>query len=288
MTVAVPAEARLGEGPAWLGGDLLWVDLLAGRLHRSDPRDGTDRVSDYGGVLGAAVPVAEAEPGDADPLFAAVTGDGYAVLGNGAATVLATVTAEPDRRMNDGKCDPRGRFWAGSTTFDCRPGGGGLHVWERGRGVRRELAGLTLPNGLGWSLDGTSFYLIDSMVGTLTRYPYDLDEGRLSGPGRVVATFPASSGLPDGLAVDAEDCLWVAFFDGWCLRRLAPDGRLLAEVPLPVRYPTSCAFGAGTDLYVTTARDRLSEVELVDQPMAGSVLVLDAGVGGAPVGRCVL
>jgi sugar lactone lactonase YvrE len=144
------------------------------------------------------------------------------------------------------------------------------------------VAPVTISNGLGWSPDGAAMYFIDTPTRTIRRFAFDVESGAIGEP--VVLDLSAWSGLPDGMAVDVEGNLWVAFWGGWAVRRFSGAGELLSEIAVPVACPTSCTFGGpGLDeLLITTARVGLSEDELGDQPLAGSVLVADPGVTGRP------
>ena len=144
----------------------------------------------------------------------------------------------------------------------------------------------TISNGIGWSLDGTTMYYIDSITQQVAAFAYDLDSAEV-GERQLFAEIDATDGLPDGLAVDAEGGVWVCLFGGGRLRRYAPDGSLDREIVLPLTNPTCPGFG-GTDLrtlYVTTARHRLSEEQLAREPLAGALLQLDVGVAGLPANR---
>lgn len=281
VDVAVAARAQVGESPVWdtRTGRLAWVDIPAGTLHSSDVTTGATTSWDVGVLLGAVVP---RDVGG----WAAVTGEGYALLDGSdhRARTVAAVTPERDRRMNDGKCDPWGRFWGGSTATAFAVGLGALHRWTGDGPAEQVRGGLGLPNGLGWSPDGSTMYLADSV----TRVLYDVavldgPSGRL-GVWRELVRFSAADGVPDGLAVDAEGNVWLAMWGGGCLRVLDPRGDEVRRVDVPVSQPASCAFGPSGQLYVTTARAGLTEQALHDEPEAGSVLVLDAGVAGAAVG----
>lgn len=280
VAVAVPARAQVGESPVWdtTTGRLVWVDIPAGLLHSSDVTTGATVSWDVGVLLGAVVP----RNGGG---WAAVTGEGFALLegpGHRARTV-AVVTPERDRRMNDGKCDPWGRFWGGSTATPAAAGLGALHRWTGDGPAERSRDGLGLPNGLGWSPDGSTMYLADSVARAL--YTVDVLDGPsgLLGVWRELVRFPEDDGVPDGLAVDVEGNVWLAMWGGSCLLVLTPRGDQLRRVDVPVSQPASCAFGPSGHLYVTTARAGLDEHALHSEPRAGSVLVLDAGVDGAPI-----
>jgi sugar lactone lactonase YvrE len=274
--IVVRTPATLGEGPCWDHGTLLWVDLVAGTLHRSDPSTGRDEVRELGGVLGAVVPTT-------DGRFAVVTGEGFGLLDDAGLTIVDPITQSPAMRMNDGKCDDAGRFWAGSTAYGFPEGRGSLHVWTYSAPPSRVAeTGYTLPNGLGWSPDNTAMYVVDSLRREVYAYDFDLGAGEIANR-RTLHTFGPGDGLPDGLAVDAQGGLWIALHGGGCIRHLDEQGALVGDAPLPVPQPTSCAFGNGSDLYVTSARDGLTTEDLVEHPLSGSVFRLDAGVTGRAV-----
>ena len=145
------------------------------------------------------------------------------------------------------------------------------------------LTGLTVSNGLGWSPDGATMYFIDSPTQRVDVFEFDVETGDVANR-RPMLDFPKGFGLPDGMTVDEEGFLWVAFWSGSAVRRIHPDGRVVAVVELPVSQVTSCAFGGDdlSDLYVTSARDSLSDAQLREQPQAGGVFRLRPGVRGLP------
>jgi sugar lactone lactonase YvrE len=176
--------------------------------------------------------------------------------------------------MNDGACDPQGRFWAGSMALDERPGAGSLYRLDRGGEVTTVLSSLTIANGLGWSPDGATMYHADSGPGTITAYDFDAASGQLDRPRIIVRP---RRGVPDGLTVDDEGLLWVALFGGACVVRYHPAGREVARIPLPVSQPTCCAL-VGTRLFITTASRDVAAAE----PDAGRLFVAEVGVAGPP------
>ncbi|WP_327241692.1 SMP-30/gluconolactonase/LRE family protein [Streptomyces sp. NBC_01320] len=279
ITVAIPGKARVGEGPFWDGetGQLTWVDILAGRVHTADPAAPRPHTLTLPTFVGAAVPKASGG-------YVAATTEGFTdVRADGTWTTRLSVLP-PGHRMNDAKCDPQGRLWAGSCTMDFAAGRGALHVLTPDWATEPVLDGLTQPNGLGWSPDGRTFYLIDTVAHEVNAF--DVPPDRLApARRRTLARFPEAAGEPDGMTVDADGCLWIALWGGGRLLRLSPDGGVLAEVPLPVDQPASCAFG-GPDLdvlYVTTAREGLGPSPAGP---AGSVLaVRGLGVHGLPAHR---
>jgi sugar lactone lactonase YvrE len=185
-------------------------------------------------------------------------------------------------RMNDGACDPQGRFWAGTMAHDESPGAGVLYRLELDGRCTTVLAGLTISNGIGWSPDGTAMYLSDSGTGTIERFDFDGATGDIVGR-RVIVEISEPGVAPDGLTVDAEGGIWVALWDGGAVRRYTSEGSLLATVPVPVDRPTSCAFGGPdlTTLFITTARHGLDETALARQPDAGRVFRVDGSASAA-------
>ncbi len=283
---AVPCTTEqtiLGEGARWDArrDELLRVDILRGRVYR-------DRVAEDGGVIpvraydlpftvGAIAPI----EGDDGWLLAA--GRGFVHLrADGTMRSIAEV-APPETRMNDAACDPQGRFWAGTLADDQHVGGGALYRLDRDGRVEQVLDGLTISNGLGWSPDGATMYLADSIPGVVHAFAFDGEAGTISG-GRVLITVPDEVGVPDGLTVDAAGNLWVAIYGGARVRRYAADGELREELPVPAEQATCCAFGGPgmSWLYVTTATGGWTDERRRANPRAGIVYRLDTDAVGWP------
>ena len=267
-----------GEGPCWLArsGEVAWVDMLAGRVLATSLAGGVTRVIDIPGPVAAIV-----RPRAAGGLVVA-TETGVVLLDeDDAATVLCEIVAEPGVRMNDGSCDPQGRFWCGTMAYDVHPEGGSLYRVEPDGSFATALAGVTISNGLGWSVDGGTAFYVDSMAHGIDSFAYEASTGEL-GERRRFAEVEAGLGLPDGIAVDAEGGVWVALWDGGEVRRYAPDGTLDAVVPLPCGLVTACAFGGDNlaQLFITTSR--LDLPDGVD-PSGGALFRCEPGVRGQPV-----
>jgi sugar lactone lactonase YvrE len=276
-------QTLLGEGARWDArrDELLRVDIVAGRVYRDRvTADGSlelVRSYDVPGTVGAIVPI------DGDDGWLLAAGRGFAHLSpDGAIRVLAEVV-DDDSRMNDGVCDPQGRFWAGSLAHDHRDGAGELWRFERDGTVTRMLDGLTIPNGIGWSLDHRTMYFIDSGPRLIRAFDFDAGAGEIANE-RVLVAVDASVGAPDGLTIDAAGDLWVAVYDGGRVQRYAPDGTLREEHVVPAAQTTSCAFGGPGlhRLYVTTATEDWSDAERVAEPAAGIVYHLDTDATGRP------
>jgi sugar lactone lactonase YvrE len=160
---------------------------------------------------------------------------------------------------------------------------GSLYRLDANHRLVRVLIDVTISNGLGWSPDQRTMYYVDSATHGVDMLDFEPETGSVSNRRRLVE-LPSGWGLPDGMTVDEEGFLWVAFWDGAAVRRFAPDGRVVSVVTFPVSRVTSCAFGGEdlADLYVTSARDGLSEGELQDQSRAGGLFRLRPGVRGLP------
>lgn len=282
MNLLVDARAIIGEGPAWLDttDEILWVDISRGEVHRFHPGSGREaEVIRVGEPVGAAVPRASGG-------LALATASGFKALSfqRGTIETLCPVEEE-DRstRMNDGKCDARGRFWAGTMAHDASPGRGALYVLDEARNIHRELTDVTISNGIGWNPENTKMYYIDSADRIMYLFDYDLQAGSISNR-RTFIEFSEDGGLPDGLAVDSVGCIWVAMWDGWAVHRYSPYGELVDVVGFPVPLVTSCAFG-GSELrclYVTSARRGMSEKDMREEPGSGGVFVVETEVAGLP------
>lgn len=279
LEVAVEARARLGEGPVWddRTRSLFWVDIYNHRVHQFFPDREIDRIFEVGDVVGCV----------------ALTGTDSLLLGlRNELARLDTATGEVERlimieedkprnRVNDGKCDPQGRFWVG--TMSRNEGEAALYRYDPDGSLHTMETGLTVSNGPGWSPDGKTFYLTDSPKKTIYAYDFEAESGEIRNR-RVYAELGGDDSAPDGLTVDTEGYVWTALWDGSCVLRLDPDGNEVLRVPLPVQRPTSCAFG-GPDrrqLYITSASVELSEEELEESFHSGDLFRLDTDVTGLP------
>lgn len=273
----VACEALLGEGPLWDARDdsLWWVDIKAPAIFR--------RAAD--GALSRFVPpmrVGALVPATAGG-FVAATEHGFFAADPQAGLYRPLHDPEPElpgNRFNDGKLDREGRFWAGTMDDAEAAATGSLYRLEAGSEPVRVDSGYRVTNGPAFSPAGDLLYHTDSARQIV--YAFDLAPDCAVSGKRELLRFGEGDGYPDGMTVDAEGCLWIAFWDGWCIRRFAPDGARLDEIALPVARPTSCAFGGrGLDtLFVTSARIGLDAAALAAQPLAGGLFHLRPGVAG--------
>lgn len=273
----------LGEGPIWDAREqaFYWVDIRSRLVRRRDWRTGAQHDWTLPEMVGS---LAVREGGglilamqSSIALFDTITGT---------LEVIASPEAhEPDRRFNDGKCDRQGRFWAGTMDDRSRTPCGSLYRVDPQRGCVVQVHGIRTPNSLCWSPDGTTMYFADSRAHLIHAYPVDPATGDLGAPREFHRVAPPW--IPDGATVDAEGFVWCAYYGGGRLVRIAPDGTVVRTIELPVTQPTSCQFvGPDLDLlYITTAKQRLTEEELAGQPLAGALLAVDPGVKGLAEAR---
>jgi sugar lactone lactonase YvrE len=272
-------RAELGEGPVWVAAEqaLYWVDINGRRIFRLS-ESGERREWPTPMRVGSIAPRARGG-------FIAGTDRGIALvdLDQDRFEVVASPEQHlPHNRFNDGKVDRQGRFWAG--TMDDREKGsaGALYRIDPNRTCTAIDGGYGITNGPAFSPDGARMYHSDTL--RQVTYAFDLDAAGEATNRRVFVQFGAGDGHPDGMTVDAEGCLWIALWGGWCVRRFSPDGDLLRTVEMPVEQPSSCAFGGpGLDrLYVTSATKGLDQTALAMQPNAGGLFMLIPGVRGIP------
>ena len=274
------ADDLLGECPHWNPetGLLSRVDIHGGRLRTIDPLTGVQTSQDFEAPLSFALP---------RRVGGYVLGMGLRVIlidADGSARTLVDLSGEiAANRFNDAVCDAQGRLWVGTMSLE-RPratGTAALFRIDPDGSFERVLSGLTLSNGMDWP-DPHTLLHIDSDSYRIDQYPVDA-EGRL-GERTVFAETGTDDGLPDGLTIDEDGGVWVAFFGGGVVRRWAPDGREMDRIRLPITCASSVAFGGPDlgDLYVTTSRHRLDDDQAVQQVFAGSVLRLRPGVRGRP------
>ena len=273
-----PPTDIVGEGPWWddQASALVWVDIR-GRAVRSwmpGQVEVTSRV--LPDEVSLALPCTDGRRvvGQVDRL---ALDDGETLR-----TLCEIDPGNEHTRLNDGVCDEQGRLWVGTYSTRGQPEAA-LYLVTLDGEARVVLDGLIASNGVGWSPDGSVLYATDTGRSRIDRFT--LDGGSELKPAGTLMTAAEGHGRPDGLAVDAEGAVWTAMWGGASVRRYAPDGDLLAEVAMPVTYPTSVCLG-GADLatlFVTTGRHHLAED--ADEPLAGAVLAFEAGVRGVEVRR---
>jgi sugar lactone lactonase YvrE len=255
VDVLIDSKALLGESPRWDAANdrLLWVDLKGGRLHVWDGE--RDDVEQLEAPLSAVAPTT-----DGDVLLAFADR-----LGLLSGATLVQIPHSGEMRLNDGACDPQGRFWVGGMRRDeTKQRDAALYRFD-GELVQM-LDGVSLSNGIGWSPDESRMYYVDTLSRKIDVFDYD---GEIANR-QMFAFVDQEAGFPDGLAVDDEGAVWIALWGGSCVRRYTPDGELDRVLEIPAEHVTACCFGPGTTLFVTTAAPD------------GRVFVADVGVSGPP------
>jgi D-xylonolactonase len=270
-------HALLGEGPVWVEREqaLYWLDIKGRKIFRLDDgqtlrewptplRVGSLAPRSAGGFIGG-------------------TEDGIALIDPDSdrfEIVARPEEALPNNRFNDGKLDRQGRFWAGTMDDEERQASGTLYRVGPDFDCTAVDGGYKVTNGPAFSPSGELMYHSDT-ARQLT-YVFDVDPQGNATNRRTFLQFNEGDGYPDGMTVDSDGCLWIAFWDGWCIRRFSSDGELLQTVEIPAARPTSCAFGGPNldRLYVTSARIGLDEEALAMQPNAGGLFMLSPGVRG--------
>lgn len=276
-------RAELGECPLWcpMEQSLYWVDIYEGHLNRFDPRSGENSVWTFPEPIGSFAVYA-----NGDWLLALKSGLHRFSPGGGGLELLAQPEAHlPRNRLNDGRCDRQGRFWVGSMQdpVDASHPAGTLYQFGPGDRCKAVVPGLFVSNGLAFSPDGRTIYFSDSYASVRTVWACDLDpdDGALSNR-RVFVDTHGMPGRPDGAAVDADGCYWMAANDGWEIVRVTPSGQVDRRVALPIAKPSMLAFGGPRldTIYVTSIRPKKGYLR--DQPQAGSLFAVEAGVTGLP------
>lgn len=261
IATSIPRSPRslLGEGPIWDHNIkiLYWVDILGGRIHIYRPSSNEFSSIDVGEIVSCVAP---AGPRD---LIATLKNKIVLIRDGKIHSTLAEIREPEKNRFNDCKCDSRGRLWAGTMDMEEKSPSGSLYVFESGKGIRRVLGGVTISNGISWSLDNRLMYYIDSPRKRVEVYEYDIEEGNLLG---LIDTIDLSryNGIPDGMTIDSKGNLWIAIWGAGRVVNIDPKTKeVLNEISVPAPFTSSCTFG-GEDLrtlYITTASNKVKGLE---------------------------
>ncbi|KAA3621664.1 MAG: SMP-30/gluconolactonase/LRE family protein [Flavobacterium sp.] len=273
-------RALLGEGAFWnyKTQELYWVDILGKKLNIYNPKNKSNRAFPVPYRIGTVVPQTDTT---------AVIGldNGIYILNtsHGGLRQLSNVEEEIlTNRFNDGKCDPNGNLWIGSMHLEETAPEASLYKVAPNGKTTKMLDNITISNGIVWTSDGSTMYYIDTSTSQIKAFDFNTRAATVSNE-RVVVEVDPADGYPDGMAIDAEDMLWVGLWNGNAVARYNPDtGEMLDKIEVPAHNVTACAFGGENldILYITTARKDMSEKEVARFPLAGSIFSVKPGVQG--------
>lgn len=278
--VRVAINALVGEGPIWddEAQILYWIDILSNKLYVYDPVEETNEEYDVGQHVGTVVP---RQSGGV--MLALYRGFASFDLETQVLTIINDPEAHLDgNRFNDGKCDPAGRFWAGTMAYENPSTQGSLYRMDTDFEVRKILGGVGISNGIIWSLDHKTMYYTDCISRKIWAFDYDKASGDVDNQRLIIEATP-EMGLPDGMTLDEEGMLWVCHYGGGRVNRWNPNnGELLETIHLPTKQTTACAFGGKKldTLFITTAAQQMSEADLEKEPTAGNLFSIKPGVKG--------
>jgi sugar lactone lactonase YvrE len=269
-------QAALGEGPIWDARTqtLYWIDILNKRIYR-----GGDVLIELDDIIGCIAPRKSGG-------LVLTQRFGFASLDLDSLTVtsLTSLSDEPsNNRFNDGKCDPRGRFLAGTMDMGEKDPNGSLYSFEK-NAITKLVGHVTISNGLTWSPDYKTLYYIDTPTREVRAFDYDLETGAVADP-RSIICIPDGFGWPDGMTSDMQGNLWIAMWGGAQVTKWNPNtGQLLEKIPVPAKNVSSCIFGGKdlNELYITSARVGLDETTLAQYPLTGGLFRIQTDVEGMP------
>ena len=267
-------RSQWGEGPIWRRGRLFYVDIEGRRICSFDPATGEEAILEAGERVGFVAPRAGGG-------FVIGGDHGLSFLDPDGGTKTAIADPEPDKkpdnRFNDGKCDPAGRLWAGTISTVKKTGDAALYCLDTQLNLVAKVNGVTNSNGLCWSAGATTFFYIDTPTKQVSAFDYDMGTGEI-GNRRTAVDTSEMEGSPDGMTIDENDHLWVAFCRGGTVRCFDPvSGAVLEELKFPVSGVTSCEFGGENldQLYVTSG-----QFSGVEEKEAGRLFLVEPGVKG--------
>ncbi len=278
--VVLDCICELGEGPVWVAENqqILWLDIKKGRIHSYNRDTKTHHSFSVGEMIGC---IAQRSSGS----FIAGLENGIAFIDIENNSVQHIINPEEGigNRFNDGKCDAAGRFWTGTMSLQEEENKGNLYVMDADLSIKKKIENVTISNGLAWNADNSIMYYINTPTNYIFAFDYDIQTGNISNQ-RVVIDLTHEKGCADGMTIDEEGMLWIAFYGGWRVDRYDPStGKLLQQILLPAENVTCCTFGGSglDDLYITTATQGMNEQALKEQPDAGKLFVVEhIGVKG--------
>lgn len=283
IDVVVDHTSLLAEGPVWddIKKCICWIDIINGMIHQFSTEQKRFTSITVHQMIGSFAICVNGN-------FIVALHHGFAFVNRKDGTMTKITDPEahlPANRFNEGKCDPAGRFWAGTMPLNETENCGSVYMLANDFLVTKKIPDVTISNGMAWNLNHTKLYYIDTPTFTVVSFEYDKNTGDITNK-KVVIKVDTKDGFPDGMTIDDEGMLWIAHWAGWQVTRWDPiNGKKIGAITLPVSNVTSCTFGGEslTDLYITSAKKDLTEKQLAEQPLAGSLFVIrDCGFRGLP------
>lgn len=280
VELVIDSKSELGEGAIWnhKTGELIWINIKGKILNFYNPHTGNNKEMFTGQMIGTVVPT------ETGGVMVALQNGIYLFNAKTGSKKLLVNPEEhlPNNRFNDGKCDPAGRFWAGTMSTTGEEKTGSLYRFDTDTTIHKMIENVSISNGIVWSLDRTKMYYIDTPTQKVMGYDYNDKTGEISNP-KIAVKIPTEMGYPDGMTIDAKGNVWVALWGGFAVTCWNPEtGELINTINVPAKNVTSCAFG-GADLktlYITTAREGNTKEELEKYPLSGGVFKIQPGVAG--------
>ena len=275
----------LGEGPVWNEETqtIYWLDIPQNLIHSFDINQQKHRSFNVGEMVGC---IAFREKGG---LIAGLqNGIAFIDIENKKVEHIVNPQDDASIRFNDGKCDAAGRFWVGTMALSEEGNNGNLFVMETDLSVKKKIENVSISNGIAWNSNSTIMYYINTPTNYVFAFDYGIETGEINNQ-RIALDLTHENGFADGMTIDDEGMLWVAFYGGWRVARYNPaNGELLMQIELPVENVSCCTFGGRelNDLYITTASQHMREEDLEKQPLAGSLFVVkNCGYKGLPAAK---
>ena len=290
VELVIDSKCLLGEGPWWDNetGRLYWIDSFAYKLFIYDPVSKENKEHFIGQEIGCAIPCRNGKV-----LLALRDGLFIFDLDSGSLEELSDIEREvSNNRLNDGKCDSKGRIWFGSMSMTANQENrdfeiaGSFYKFENGK-VIRQFGDVGISNGIAWNMQETMMFYVDTITKGISAFDFDVTSGTISNRRTVIKIEP-NDGVPDGICIDAEGMVWVAHFSGGQVSRWNPKtGEMLERIYLPAINVTSCCFGGAdlSDLYITTARTGLSQKQIEAFPYTGGLFRIRPGVKGTVLNK---
>lgn len=266
----------LGEGPVWnhFNDRLIWLDILGHKIHQYDPESGKFEIFQIGHMVSCLAPIDETRY-----VCASKGGFGILDLNNQQIKFITNPeSAMKNNRFNDGKCDPFGRFWAGSMSMNHSKGLGALYCLDADFNLKQVLSGISISNGLAWSEDASLMYYIDSLAFDIAVYDYDNESGTISNR-RTLCSIDPAKGAYDGMTIDEDGRLWVAVYNAGVVQCIDPlTGAVVSEVTVNAARTSSCTFGGKNMdmLFITT----IAEENPPDNTCPGGLFMVKPGCKG--------